>query len=104
MLVDPIPWMPPDMPEERKQAWRDAYREDPHRAAAQAWEEWAGTLATDPVIQSASTGQQSVTYRDGKSAFTQAEKRAAWHRARAKAYTVETYSMSTPASPYLDGD
>lgn len=102
MVVDPIPWMPKGMPDAEKQAYRDQHPTDPHRAAAEAWEAWAAQIEPDPGVIHASTGTQSVTYKEAKSAFTQAESRARWHRMRAKPLVVGTYSMGTPA-PSPDG-
>ena len=102
MFVDPTPWMPASMDAAQKKAYADQYPYDPHRAAAEAWEWYAAVLEPDPGIVHASTGQQSVTYAQAKSAFTQAEKRAAWHRARSKPLSVPAYA---PAADLLtDGD
>ena len=95
--------MPPAMDDARKTEYAAAYPDDPHAAAASAWEEWAALMAADPTIKTAGTGAQSVTFVEGKSAFKQAETRARWHRTRAKARSVPVYSMGTPG-PVMGGD
>lgn len=88
VIIDPTPWMPKDMPDATKAAYAQAHPGDPHRAAAEAWEAWAAQIEPDPGIISASTGTQSVTYKEARSAFTQAESRARWHRVRSRPYSV----------------
>lgn len=73
-------------------------RTDWHLAAALAWEHIAAELAhgtagtgdTGEGVASASTGSQSVSYRDnwGGSELGAALRRAAWHRSRAAAYST----------------
>lgn len=99
MYVDPVPWMPKGMPEDQKKAYADQYREDPHRAAAEAWEAWAAVMEPEPGIISASTGAQNVTYKEARAAFVQAESRARWHRARMRGRSVAVVKAETP---YVD--
>lgn len=91
MPVDATTWMPPDLDADLAQEFADAYPDDPHRAAAEAWEAYAATLTEDagaPVV-SVSTGRQSVTYGPGgASTAAGAMARAAWHRRKARARSV----------------
>lgn len=82
-------WLPPGMPDVDKATYLEAYPTDPHRAAAEAWESWAAQAAAAPAIQSVSTGSQSVSYAAAVSEYEQANRRAAWHRSRARARSVE---------------
>lgn len=90
--MDVTTWMPQGMDEYERQAYADQYPDNPHGAAAAAWEDWAAQLDDpDPStarVQSLSTGVQTVTYRAAGSARSQALERARWHRARASAYSV----------------
>jgi glutathione S-transferase len=97
VTIDPRPWMPKAMPDNEKSTYAALWPHDPHRAAAEAWEAWAAQIEPEPGVIHASTGQQSVTYAEARSAFKQAESRARWHRARTRPYSVPTYSMGTPA-------
>lgn len=101
---DVTKWMPSGMEQSEKDAYARRWPNDPHRAAAQAWEDWAARMDVAPVIMTASTGAQNVSYApDGHSAFQDANARARWHRARCKAYSVHTASMGTD-DPLLGGD
>lgn len=80
--------MPPDLTDADKDAWAAAHPGDPHRAAAEAWDAWAGTLAATPRASRVNTGDQDVTYEGGGSEFDAASQRADWHRARSKAQSV----------------
>lgn len=88
-------WMPADMPQDEKDHWAQAYPDDPHGAAAAAWESWAATLQDDEAgmanagVRSVSTGAQSVTYDGPRTASGQAAQRARWHRARSRPYSVD---------------
>lgn len=99
MAVDATLWMPAGMDAELKTAHDEAHPDDPHAAAAAAWEDWAAQLegaaassteaTVDQVVQSVTTGAQSVTYAQGRTLTSQALDRATWHRARARAFTVQ---------------
>ena len=84
--------MPPEMPQEDKDAWAERYPTDPHRAAGEAWEAWAATLPVTATVTSVSTGDQSVTYKDGVSEYDAAVQRAEWHLARANVRSVALVS------------
>lgn len=95
-VLDPKAWMPDGMSVADKDTLIAAHPDDPHRAAAEAWEAWAASL-TDPAesgglgATSVSTGAQSVGYSDryGTGAVGDALRRAAWHRSRAKVRSVD---------------
>lgn len=88
-----------------------AHPGDPHGAAAAAWESWgaqlagaeassAGATPTAGVV-SVSTGAQSVTYAEARTARGAALEQAAWHRARAGVLSVELgpeYGVATEAT------
>lgn len=96
-MPNPTSWMPPEMSPEDKALYVQEHPGDPHGAAAAAWDDWAGRLAVQPTIISASTGAQSASYGDGGSSpFKDAQARASWHRSRAKVKSVSTLSMSSP--------
>lgn len=84
----PKAWMPKDMLDSDKDRFVQMAPNDPHMAAALAWEAWAAVADDTPVVQSVSTGAQSATYAKGHSPFTAAMDRAAWHRSRAKVLSV----------------
>lgn len=93
-------WMPAGMDEYARQEHVDAHPDDPHAAAAAAWEDWAAQQedpdpTTAPVIGSMSTGVQSVSYSGARTVKDQALERAAFHRARARVY-------SAPVGPEFD--
>lgn len=84
-------WMPPSLSDEDKQGFADAYPDDPHRAAAAAWESYAASLPVVPGegATSVSTGAQSVSYGPlGGGEYGQAMARADWHRSRARVYSA----------------
>lgn len=85
---DPKAWMPAEMLDSDKDYFISLSPNDPHMAAAFAWEAWAATLEAKPVVQSVSTGAQSATYAKGYSPYTNAMERATWHRSRAKVKSV----------------
>jgi hypothetical protein len=99
MAVDATLWMPAGMTSEAKTAHDEAHPDDPHAAAAAAWEDWAAQLEAaaassttaeiEQVVQSVTTGAQSVTFAPGKTLTSQALDRATWHRARARVYSVQ---------------
>lgn len=104
MAFDMTTWMPKGMSQDEKDAYARQYPTDPHRAAWKAWEDWAARMDPGPVVTSAGTGAQNVSYGNGgHSDFQDAQARAVWHRARAKAYSVQVASMSTD-DPVLGGD
>ncbi len=95
-VLDPKAWMPDGMTQADKDALIAAHPDDPHRAAAEAWEAWAASLGTaggdgTRGATSVSTGAQSVSYGDsyGGGDVGDALRRAAWHRSRAKPRSVE---------------
>jgi hypothetical protein len=103
-VSDATAWMPPELPEEQKRLYLLEYPDNPHGAAAAAWEDWAGTLPVSAPVLSASTGAQSASYGDGGSSpFQIAQSRARWHRARAKAKAVDVALLGNP-NPDLGGD
>lgn len=95
-----------------KLQWQAAAPDDPHMAAALAWESWAAQQdpsdASTQRPRSVSTGAQSVTYDGPSSTYGAAMERAKFHRARARAYSAElgpTYGPGWGADPdeqYLD--
>lgn len=99
MAIDATLWMPAGMDDGEKAEHAAANPDDPHGAAADAWESWASqveanaasseTATVDQIVQSVTTGAQSVTYAQGRTITSQALERATWHRARARAYTVQ---------------
>lgn len=107
--MDPINWMPEEMDPADKQAFTDEHPDDPHAAAAAAWESWAAVMPLDPTegVASVSTGAQSVSYRSGGGGPRGvALARADWHRTRARVKSVAVgnqYGEAAPpatASPY----
>lgn len=94
MFIDPTTWMPKELPDDIKKAFADQYREDPHRAAAEAWEFYAGQMDPEPGIIRASTGAQNVAYKEALGKFHQAEGRARWHRARMRGRSVAVVKAS----------
>lgn len=93
--MDSTTWMPKGMDPVEKQEHADAWPDDPHAAAAAAWESWAAQQQEDETtaalagVRSVSTGAQSITYDGPRTASGKAAQRAAWHRARARVYSVE---------------
>jgi hypothetical protein len=87
-------WFPVGLPDDVKDRISAAHPDDPHMAAAMAWEAWAATLAASgdaPLsgVTSVSTGSQSVSYGGrGHGAIASALDRASWHRSRARVYSV----------------
>ena len=89
--MDNTAWMPTGLDPARRDEIAALWPDDAHMAAAVAWERYAATLDADPVVVSASTGDQSVSYGPaGASAHGAAMTRAAWHRSRARAVNVPT--------------
>jgi hypothetical protein len=85
-------WFPPTWEQADIDAALEAYPGDPHRAAADAWDDYAAgldTAASSAEVVSVSTGAQSVTYASGSSPFSVATDRADWHRRRANARSVK---------------
>lgn len=82
-----LAWMPKGMDPAEKQAIADSY-DDPHMAAAIAWETWAAQMDAEGNVTSINTGAQSITYAKGSSPFTVAMERATWHRNRATVRSV----------------
>lgn len=93
--MDVTTWMPAGMSSDEKQEHADAHPDDPHAAAAAAWESWAAQQQEDEAtaalagVRSVSTGAQSVTYDGPRTASGRAAQRAAWHRARARVYSAQ---------------
>jgi hypothetical protein len=58
------------------------WADDPHRAAAVAWEAYAATLPPTPTVSQVATGAQSVSYSPAMpgGAYGLAVQRASWHR------------------------
>ena len=86
-MAIPQDWMPPGMTEDEKDSWTEAHPDDPHAAAAAAWESWAAQMDTSALdgASAVSTGAQTVSYaKGGAGAWSQAMSRADWHRARAR--------------------
>ena len=100
MAFDPTTWMPPDMPPLEKAMWAARYPDDPHRAAACAWESWATSLmaeagfSTAGVVTSKSTGGQSVSYDGVLTEYDAANQAAQYHWAR-----VLSAAVSSPDYP-----
>ena len=95
-VLDPKAWMPEGMSLADKETLATAHPDDPHLAAALAWEAWAATRHStgdggSMGAQSVSTGAQSVAFGDGYGSGEQGEalRRAAWHRARSKPRSVD---------------
>lgn len=91
-MADVNAWFPPGMEQEDIDALLAAYPGDPHRAAADAWDDYAAGL--DATVASAevtavSTGAQSISYAAGSSPFSVAQGRADWHRQRANVRSVK---------------
>jgi len=84
----PKAWMPKDMLDADKDYFLSLHENDPHAAAAVAWEAWAATLDAEPTVEKLQTGAQAVWYGKGGSPATAAFDRAAFHRARAKVTSV----------------
>lgn len=95
MAFDVTTWMPPGMDQTAKDYWAAQYPDDPHMAAAAAWESWAASNPEDIAsgtgagVRTVSTGAQSVTYDGPRTVFAQSMERARWHRARARVYSTE---------------
>lgn len=86
----PFEWMPVDMLTSDKQQFAARHPQDPHRAAADAWEAWSATLpvaTTGSDATSVSTGAQSVSL-SGLGVASGAMGRANYHRARARVRSV----------------
>lgn len=90
MAFDVTTWMPPGMDQTAKDYWAAEHPDDPHMAAAAAWESWAATLAAEPGVDSIQTGAQSIRYARTQSAYSDASARARWHRARSRVRSVES--------------
>lgn len=90
-MADVASWFPPGTDPDDVETMLAAYPGDPHRAAADAWDSYAASLAVSAggEVTSVSTGVQSVTYASGSSPFTTATARADWHRARANVRSVQ---------------
>jgi hypothetical protein len=58
------------------------WADDPHRAAAVAWEAYAALLPPAPTVSQVATGAQSVSYSPAMpgGAYGLAIQRASWHR------------------------
>lgn len=107
-------WMPDGMLQADKDALAAAHPDDPHLAAALAWEAWAAAGAGVPAGQqqgslgatSVSTGAQSVSYADGygPGPVGEALRRGAWHRSRAKARSVDLAPLYERTSGVLPDD
>jgi len=104
-------WMPAGMDPAEKAGWAEYAPDDPHLAAALAWESWAAQQDADPAagggaVRSVSTGAQSVTYDGPRTGYGAAMERARWHRARARAYSAEvgpTYGVGPWATDPENG-
>lgn len=100
--MDPIDWMPEGMDPADKQEYLDAHPDDPHAAAAEAWEAWAASMEPTGAdgVRSVSTGAQSVTYEgNGSGAYGVALSRANWHRTRARVKSVPVGNAYAEAAP-----
>ena len=86
---DSTTWMPPNMDQAAKDYWAALYPDDPHAAAAAAWESYAATLEATGAVDSVQTGAQSIRYAGASSPAMEAAKRATWHRARSRVRSVE---------------
>jgi hypothetical protein len=89
---DVTTWFPAAMDAGRKAeiAAIEGYQDNPHLAAAVAWEEYAATQEVEygaASVVSVSTGAQSVQY-GASGPGSAALARANWHRARAKVESV----------------
>lgn len=87
-MTIPQAWMPPSLSPEEKDGFAAAFPNDPHGAAAAAWESYAATLPAEAAVTGVSTGAQSITYAKGSSPFADAQARADFHRARSCPYTT----------------
>ena len=87
--MDATKLMPSQLDNAVKDELAALYPDDPHRAAAEAWEQYAAMLDAEPELASVSTGQQSVSYAVGSSSYSAAMKRATFHRSRARARSVQ---------------
>lgn len=88
---DPRSWMPAEMLTADKNYFLSLHPDDPHAAAAEAWEAWASTLpdGQDSLVQSVTTGAQSITYvAGGASPLKNAQARAIYHRSRSNITSV----------------
>lgn len=97
--MDFTTWMPPDLSPEEKAHWAEQYPDDPHAAAAAAWESYAATLPATAGVDSVSTGAQSVKYARASSPAADAAARAAMHRARSKVGSVPVAPVVRYAYP-----
>lgn len=100
--MDPMDWMPEGMDPADKQEYLDAHPDDPHAAAAEAWEAWAASMPPTGAdgVKSVSTGAQSVTYGgNGSGAYGVALSRASWHRTRARVKSVAVGNEYGEAAP-----
>ena len=94
--MKPENWFPPNLSDEEIQEYLDEYPDDPHAAAAAAWEDYAASLPlpdggiTAEGVESISTGAQSVRFgKNGGGQLGAALDKADWHRARAKVKTPQ---------------
>lgn len=90
-VLGPKAWMPKDMLDADKDFFIENNPGDPHAAAAEAWEAWAASLdgSNDSPVTHVATGAQSITYASGASPTRNAQARAVYHRARARAKSFE---------------
>lgn len=96
-------WFPPDLDEQVAAEIGAAYwADDPHLAAALAWEAYAGTLEPTASVASVNTGAQSVTYSPAAASgpFGLAIARAQWHRS----FLGDLGSVPLAAHPALGSD
>ena len=85
---DPKAWMPKDMLDADKDYFLTEHPNDPHMAAAVAWEAWGAHLADEPIVSGVHTGAQAISYAKGYAAAQSAMERASWHRSRSKVMSV----------------
>ncbi len=104
MALDPTLWMPSEMDSEEKDAWVEAFPDDPHQAVGAAWESWATQLMSsgeEVGVTSVSTGAQSISYASPTSQSLRAMEVARWHYARSGKGAVRSpdYPASVSAAP-----
>lgn len=98
-----LSWLPPDLPEDTKDALIACYP-NPHEVAARAWEMWAASLspqaASAGAVVSAATGNQSISYQGTLTNSQLAAQRAAYHWARVHGLAVASpdYPVPVPGS------
>lgn len=99
-MADSRKWMPRLLDNAIKDELWALYPDDPHRAAAEAWEQYEATQEPTDQVVSASSGDQSVTY----GALSGIGKKIAFHRSRQRPLSVPVGPDHLVGRDYLDSE